>query len=324
MLSMAGLLCSTEPERVASSQDAWWPSPGQRALLEQREAVQHQRHLQGDQNPMDSQGNSREAWDNQGLPSPLDRSHSSSPEMDFQYCEPSMSPPLHPSKRHAPNPPPVSNQATKGLDSFHLFTPRTVLIAVIKAWPIFSRQAAQKRHGHSQAETGEDPETQQTQPRLRVGQRRLHGRVLKFTNKSISYGTGRQESTTTEQITTDETERKKTKPPRHAFTVPRRQGIRLGLSRRTTSQAHSEPTGGGAETAFGKPRVKRRSQTSEDEGRPSASSHLRANLFHVWRITPGAKEEGNFAMVLFVCIFLFMRIPPCHHRHPPPRPPPCL
>ncbi|XP_028305373.1 lysine-specific demethylase 7A [Gouania willdenowi] len=55
---------------------------------------------------MDSQGNSSsEAWDNQGLPSP---------ETAFQYCDPSMSPPLHPSKRSAPNPPPISNQATKG------------------------------------------------------------------------------------------------------------------------------------------------------------------------------------------------------------------
>lgn len=116
MLSMAGLLCSSKPERVASSQDSWWPSPGQ-----QREAGQHQRHLQGDESPMDSQGNSREAWDNQGLPSPLHRSHGGSPEMDFQYCDPSMSPPLHPSKRHAPNPPPVSNQATKGVEPFLLF-----------------------------------------------------------------------------------------------------------------------------------------------------------------------------------------------------------
>lgn len=115
MLSMAGLLCSSQPESVASSQESWWPPP-----LEQREAAQHQRHLQGGQSPMDSQGNSREAWDNQGLPSPLNRS---SPEMDFQYCDPSMSPPLHPSKRHAPNPPPVSNQATKGLDPSLTFPP---------------------------------------------------------------------------------------------------------------------------------------------------------------------------------------------------------
>uniref|UniRef100_A0A3P9M3V3 Uncharacterized protein n=1 Tax=Oryzias latipes TaxID=8090 RepID=A0A3P9M3V3_ORYLA len=33
---------------------------------------------------------------------------------DTPYGDPSMSPPLHPSKRHAPNPPPISNQATKG------------------------------------------------------------------------------------------------------------------------------------------------------------------------------------------------------------------
>lgn len=108
MLSMASLLCSPKPEKVASSQELWWSSP------EQREAVQHQRLLQVEKSPMDSQGNSSEAWDNQGLPSPLSRNRSGSPEMDYQYCDPSMSPPLHPSKRHAPNPPPISNQATKG------------------------------------------------------------------------------------------------------------------------------------------------------------------------------------------------------------------
>uniref|UniRef100_A0A668A920 Lysine demethylase 7A n=1 Tax=Myripristis murdjan TaxID=586833 RepID=A0A668A920_9TELE len=92
MLSMAGLLCPSKPEKGASSQEPWWSSPGQR-----------------------SQGNSSsEAWDNQGLPSPLNRCHNTSPETDYQYCDPSMSPPLHPSKRHAPNPPPISNQATKG------------------------------------------------------------------------------------------------------------------------------------------------------------------------------------------------------------------
>uniref|UniRef100_A0A7N9APP9 Lysine (K)-specific demethylase 7Aa n=1 Tax=Mastacembelus armatus TaxID=205130 RepID=A0A7N9APP9_9TELE len=90
MLSMAGLLCSSKPEKVASSQEPWWSS----------------RNHQGN--------SSSEAWDNQGLPSPLSRSHATSPETEYQYCDPSMSPPLHPSKRHAPNPPPVSNQATKG------------------------------------------------------------------------------------------------------------------------------------------------------------------------------------------------------------------
>uniref|UniRef100_A0A4W6C8A6 Lysine-specific demethylase 7A n=1 Tax=Lates calcarifer TaxID=8187 RepID=A0A4W6C8A6_LATCA len=109
MLSMAGLLCPSKPEKVASSQEPWWSSPSQ------RDAAQHQCRLQGDKSPMDSQGNSSsEAWDNQGLPSPLSRSHATSPETEYQYCDPSMSPPLHPSKRHAPNPPPISNQATKG------------------------------------------------------------------------------------------------------------------------------------------------------------------------------------------------------------------
>lgn len=116
MLSMAGLLCSSKPEKVASSQEPWWSSPSQCSPLEQREAAQHQHRLQGDKSPMDSQGNSSEAWDNQGLPSPLNRSHANSPETDYQYCDPAMSPPLHPSKRHAPNPPPISNQATKGSD----------------------------------------------------------------------------------------------------------------------------------------------------------------------------------------------------------------
>uniref|UniRef100_A0A1A8LRF1 Jumonji C domain containing histone demethylase 1 homolog D n=1 Tax=Nothobranchius pienaari TaxID=704102 RepID=A0A1A8LRF1_9TELE len=99
MLSMAGLLCSSKAEEERSLQESWWSSPSQLSL-------QDQHRLQGDKSPMDSQGNSSsEAWDNQGLPSP---------ETDYQYCDPSMSPPLHPSKRHAPNPPPVSNQATKG------------------------------------------------------------------------------------------------------------------------------------------------------------------------------------------------------------------
>lgn len=117
MLSVASLLCSPKPEKAASPREPWW-SGG-----ESREAASppHQRLLQGDKSPMDSQGNSSEAWDNQGpLASPLgDRSHGDSPETDYQYCDPSMSPPLHPSKRHAPNPPPVSNQATKGATSSH-------------------------------------------------------------------------------------------------------------------------------------------------------------------------------------------------------------
>ncbi|KAG7283242.1 hypothetical protein CRUP_004984 [Coryphaenoides rupestris] len=63
---------------------------------------------------MDSQGNSgSEAWDGRGLSS--SSAGARSPETDsYQYCDPALSPPLHPSKRHAPNPPPISNQATKG------------------------------------------------------------------------------------------------------------------------------------------------------------------------------------------------------------------
>lgn len=102
MLSMAGLLCAAKPEKAASPcGEPWWSSPGQTG----HHPHPHQHRLQGDKSPMDSQGNSSEAWDNQGLPSP---------ETDYQYCDPAMSPPLHPSKRHAPNPPPISNQATKG------------------------------------------------------------------------------------------------------------------------------------------------------------------------------------------------------------------
>lgn len=42
------------------------------------------------------------------------------------------------------------------------------LCLILTLFSFVFRQAAQKRHGHSQAETGEDPETQQTQPRLCV------------------------------------------------------------------------------------------------------------------------------------------------------------
>ncbi|XP_024233073.2 lysine-specific demethylase 7B [Oncorhynchus tshawytscha] len=113
MLSMAGLLCPSKPDEVATSQEPWWSSPS-RGSPERRE--QHQRRVAGDKSPMDSQGNSSsEAWDNQGPLSLGALSHDASPEADnYQYCDPSMSPPLHPSKRHASNSPPISNQATKG------------------------------------------------------------------------------------------------------------------------------------------------------------------------------------------------------------------
>ncbi|KAM4523685.1 lysine-specific demethylase 7A [Fundulus diaphanus] len=98
MLSMAGLLCSAKQEEAPSPREPWWSSSSQRSPQDE-----HQRQ---NQSHMDSQGNSSsEAWDNHGLPSP---------DTEYQYCDPSMSPPLHPSKRNAPNPPPISNQATKG------------------------------------------------------------------------------------------------------------------------------------------------------------------------------------------------------------------
>lgn len=103
MLSMAGLLCTSKPEKVASPQEPWWSS---RSQCSPEETEQHHHRSSGS---VDSQGNSSsEAWDNQGLPSP---------DTGYHYGDPSMSPPLHPSKRHALNPPPVSNQATKGLDT---------------------------------------------------------------------------------------------------------------------------------------------------------------------------------------------------------------
>uniref|UniRef100_A0A8C7CXY4 Lysine-specific demethylase 7B-like n=1 Tax=Oncorhynchus kisutch TaxID=8019 RepID=A0A8C7CXY4_ONCKI len=93
MLSMAGLLCPSKPDEAATSQEPWWSSPS--------------RGFQGN--------SSSEAWDNRGPLSLGALSQDASPEADnYQYCDPSMSPPLHPSKRHASNSPPISNQATKG------------------------------------------------------------------------------------------------------------------------------------------------------------------------------------------------------------------
>ncbi|XP_035281708.1 lysine-specific demethylase 7B isoform X2 [Anguilla anguilla] len=147
MLSMAGLLCPQRPEEGATSQDPWWSSPARRSpncgeeeesrgesTLSQGElrpqihleAELHQR-IQGSKSSIDSQGSSgsggsssssssSEAWSNHGL-SP-NRStpprRDTSPGIDYQYSETSLSPPLHPSKRPASNPPPISNQATKG------------------------------------------------------------------------------------------------------------------------------------------------------------------------------------------------------------------
>uniref|UniRef100_A0AAR2LUI4 [Histone H3]-dimethyl-L-lysine(36) demethylase n=1 Tax=Pygocentrus nattereri TaxID=42514 RepID=A0AAR2LUI4_PYGNA len=81
VLSVAGLMCQQVPEEGAVSQEAWWSTQA-------------------------SSNSSNEA----GSP---DRA-SGSPREEYLYRESSLSPPLHPSKRHAHNPSPISNQATKG------------------------------------------------------------------------------------------------------------------------------------------------------------------------------------------------------------------
>ena len=110
MLSMAGLLCPSDPQKEGlGPPEPWWSGPEGPPMATPAGGPPPHLHprLHGDgKSPMDSQGNSSsEAWDHRG------------PETDtYQYCDPSMSPPLHPSKRPAPNPPPISNQATKGSD----------------------------------------------------------------------------------------------------------------------------------------------------------------------------------------------------------------
>ncbi|KAL2102720.1 hypothetical protein ACEWY4_001888 [Coilia grayii] len=117
MLSMAGLLCPQQPDEDGHSQEPWWSRLGHQG----RTSAPDDQEEGGGKGFMDSQGNSSsEAWDHTELPpSPLRRGEEEeeeedSPRGDFQYRESSTSPPLHPSKRHASNPPPISNQATKG------------------------------------------------------------------------------------------------------------------------------------------------------------------------------------------------------------------
>ncbi|XP_021457925.2 lysine-specific demethylase 7B isoform X2 [Oncorhynchus mykiss] len=152
MLSMAGLLYPQRPEESSTAQEPWWSSPAHRSpdrgerepasgeesqdsdsnstlsLQDERRAQQHVRkecraelsqRIQENKNFMDSQSsgsNSSEAWGDQSpsraASSPL--CLDPSPGTDYQYCETTLSPPLHPSKRSAPNTPPISNQATKG------------------------------------------------------------------------------------------------------------------------------------------------------------------------------------------------------------------
>uniref|UniRef100_A0A8C7R5V0 Lysine-specific demethylase 7A n=1 Tax=Oncorhynchus mykiss TaxID=8022 RepID=A0A8C7R5V0_ONCMY len=131
MLSMAGLLYPQRPEESSTAQEPWWsslahqsPDSGTlqaqqhvrkecRAELSQR--IQENKNFMANQSN-GSNSNSSEAWGDQSpsqaASSPLRLDPSS--ETDNQYSETSLSPPRHPSKRPAPNTPPISNQATKG------------------------------------------------------------------------------------------------------------------------------------------------------------------------------------------------------------------
>ncbi|XP_066505774.1 lysine-specific demethylase 7B isoform X2 [Hoplias malabaricus] len=134
MLSMAGLLYPHSSEEGANSQESWWsctthPSPdyngkepvsgeenpdsdSNSTISSQEEHRVRKQQCRENQSLMDSQGScsSSEAWGNHNH-SP---GHVNSPSSGYQYCETSLSPPLHPSKRPTHNPPPISNQATKG------------------------------------------------------------------------------------------------------------------------------------------------------------------------------------------------------------------
>ncbi|XP_031656992.1 lysine-specific demethylase 7B-like isoform X5 [Oncorhynchus kisutch] len=150
MLSMAGLLYPQRPEESSTAQEPWWSSLAHQSpdsgkdpasgddsdsnstliLQDERRAQQHVRkecraklsqRIQENKNFMANQSsgsnsNSSEAWGDQSpsqaASSPLRLDPSS--ETDNQYSETSLSPPRHPSKRPAPNTPPISNQATKG------------------------------------------------------------------------------------------------------------------------------------------------------------------------------------------------------------------
>ncbi|XP_051545027.1 lysine-specific demethylase 7B isoform X2 [Myxocyprinus asiaticus] len=149
MLSMAGLLYSHQSKDPTSSQEFWWSRTNRpfsdynrkeivtgdenqdsdsSSSMSNQDELRELKHsgeggchaklkhrIQEHKNFMDSQdsgsNSSSEAWSS--------RTHSptndeDSPTMRYQYCETSLSPPLHPSKRTASNPPPISNQATKG------------------------------------------------------------------------------------------------------------------------------------------------------------------------------------------------------------------
>ncbi|XP_016428327.1 lysine-specific demethylase 7A-like [Sinocyclocheilus rhinocerous] len=95
MLSMAGLLCQRASAGGDILQQHWWSSQG---------------------NSNSSSSSSSDSWDSS---EPCSAARSPEGEdgslgEEYSYRESSLSPPLHPSKRHAPNTTPISNQATKG------------------------------------------------------------------------------------------------------------------------------------------------------------------------------------------------------------------
>uniref|UniRef100_A0A8C2Q031 Lysine-specific demethylase 7A n=1 Tax=Cyprinus carpio TaxID=7962 RepID=A0A8C2Q031_CYPCA len=95
MLSMAGLLCQQASAGGDILQQHWWSSQG---------------------NSNSNSSSSSDSWDS-SEPCSAPRSpegEDGSLGEEYSYRESSLSPPLHPSKRHAPNPTPISNQATKG------------------------------------------------------------------------------------------------------------------------------------------------------------------------------------------------------------------
>ncbi|XP_048875616.1 lysine-specific demethylase 7B-like isoform X1 [Brienomyrus brachyistius] len=114
MLSMAGLLCP-KPEVGATLQEPWWSSPTHGSPECDGVELVSEGESQGDsdsnstfnhQDELRPHKHSGESWADSSTPLHQDDC--------YQYTEISLSPPLHPSKRSTCNPPPVSNQATKG------------------------------------------------------------------------------------------------------------------------------------------------------------------------------------------------------------------
>ncbi|KAG5845884.1 hypothetical protein ANANG_G00143920 [Anguilla anguilla] len=174
MLSMAGLLCPQRPEEGATSQDPWWSSPARRSpncgeeeesrgesTLSQGElrpqihleAELHQR-IQGSKSSIDSQGSSGRQQQQQQQQRGVVQSRA-------------LAEPLHPAapghqpgdrlpvQRDLPVPSPAPFQKARLQPPAH-------------QQPGHERQTSQEGHGHRQAETGEDPQTEPAQSLLCV------------------------------------------------------------------------------------------------------------------------------------------------------------